>query len=1149
MSMSMSMRMRMRMRASAVAVTVTIAFAFAIGFSFSPLAQVQPVQAQQDPFVYPIGAELSSAYSGPESRPASNCLDNSESTICQSSEQSSEPAWLQIDFGAPSVLSYVSIANRLDCCRDRINGFQLRLGNENRNPDSASVIYTDTVGNHENDPIWRAISIDLSAAGQTPGRYLFVYQPTNPILNLGGVSTRAWRSVSGSRLPLVGASMSSAFDGGRYPASNCIDGDYSTYCHTDEQVAGWVKLDLGAARVLSFVRIINRQDCCRERINGFQIRLGHENDNPDSAAVLYTDTVGNHENDPSPYYIDITLSAVGRYLYVYLPTVGVLNIGDIEVWGEKLYSSKPDPVFTLHPSSPPPFGYGLTGRYFSTSAVCGSKMFLMAGYEDKVPGAGGIYYYNDVYEWADSATGWTLVNAHAPWAPRTLPTTVGVPVDSGTGQGTILMTGGYLHDDATGDSEPVYDSWLMDCATYSWEQLSVNHTWPQYGYQTVVWGSKVIMVAANTDFPTAYSLDVSSYETLKTAAWQPLSQSGPGSGWVSNGFTTVAVYNEQLYVTLQSVVAGEQVHELWRLSSLNSDSHWVQLTNSAFGSFYYGRVDPVPVVWGGRLLLSGGGTPSDGLYAFDDSTDTWTILDVPPFPPIHADNGYMGNVDGELRFTMCNEDTHQMEVWTGIDAGVEIVPVGAMLSSTSVSGSFAADHAIDDDLNTEARSHGPTTCSDDPNPSYPYGDPYPWLRIDLGATYIVKRITIDSPGLGGFSILLSDADETAAMGGSALPNTAKLVYRHVYGGLTHYDFMLPDARGYPARALFIVANTAPLRLTHVRVWGEHLIGSRLVPVGASLSSEFRTVDSPHPASNCIDGDYSTMCHTSETVPAPAWIQIDLGAEHELSFVRVVNRQDQCAWCRMRTNGFQLRLGNDDNDPSTAATLFTDTVGVDENDPWPHHFNITVSTVGQTPGRYLYLYHPTNGILNIGEIEAWGAKIVSSLASPASVSLSSTSPSVSCDGTLAHASFSAFMLTDGDPHTLAHSQEFTDPHPYVQVAFNGPHVVTRLIITNRMDCCQNRINGFEILIGDVADQPSAATLMYQDSGVTRGDAALTEPQVISVTMPTGTDPIRPGKFLFIQPGPGQVLNLAEVQVEGYSMNTAIAPVLPYTDAQP
>ncbi|KAG7469119.1 hypothetical protein MATL_G00125480 [Megalops atlanticus] len=122
------------------------------------------------------------------------------------------------------------------------------------------------------------------------------------------------------------ATQSSLLHGGGAPyshASNAIDGNteatfhMGTCTHTDTQNNPWWRVDLLRRYRITSVSITNRKDCCAERINGAQIRIGDSLDNNGNSNPLCA-VVG---SIPAGWTQTFHCSSpmVGRLVNVFLP--------------------------------------------------------------------------------------------------------------------------------------------------------------------------------------------------------------------------------------------------------------------------------------------------------------------------------------------------------------------------------------------------------------------------------------------------------------------------------------------------------------------------------------------------------------------------------------------------------------------------------------------------------------------------------------------------------------------------------------------------------------------------------------------------------------------------------------------------------------
>uniref|UniRef100_A0A8C1G0L1 Fucolectin tachylectin-4 pentraxin-1 domain-containing protein n=1 Tax=Cyprinus carpio carpio TaxID=630221 RepID=A0A8C1G0L1_CYPCA len=67
--------------------------------------------------------------------------------------------------------------------------------------------------------------------------------------------------------------------GHNWYATNALDGKNYTCTHTEFQSEPWWKLDLMTTYSVNRVNITNRHDCCSDRINGAEIRIGNVSSN------------------------------------------------------------------------------------------------------------------------------------------------------------------------------------------------------------------------------------------------------------------------------------------------------------------------------------------------------------------------------------------------------------------------------------------------------------------------------------------------------------------------------------------------------------------------------------------------------------------------------------------------------------------------------------------------------------------------------------------------------------------------------------------------------------------------------------------------------------------------------------------------------
>uniref|UniRef100_A0A8C2BYM5 Fucolectin tachylectin-4 pentraxin-1 domain-containing protein n=1 Tax=Cyprinus carpio TaxID=7962 RepID=A0A8C2BYM5_CYPCA len=198
------------------------------------------------------------------------------SSSCSSTDIQTNP-WWRVDLSSVERVIRVIITNRLDCCPERINGAEIRIGNSLEN-------------NGNNNPICAVISSIPAGVSSTytcnnmEGRYVNLFLPgDSKYLTLcevevyGEVNIATWGTPVQSTLAY------------NWYAQNALDGLRSTCTHTAVQSDPWWKLDLMKTYSVNRVTITNRPDCCSDRINGAEIRIGNNSldvsSNPVCAAV------------------------------------------------------------------------------------------------------------------------------------------------------------------------------------------------------------------------------------------------------------------------------------------------------------------------------------------------------------------------------------------------------------------------------------------------------------------------------------------------------------------------------------------------------------------------------------------------------------------------------------------------------------------------------------------------------------------------------------------------------------------------------------------------------------------------------------------------------------------------------------------------
>ena len=273
--------------------------------------------------------------------------------------------------------------------------------------------------------------------------------------------------------------------------------------------------------------------------------------------------------------------------------------------------------------------------------------------------------------------------------------------------------------------------------------------------------------------------------------------------------------------------------------------------------------------------------------------------------------------------------------------------------------------------------------------------------------------------------------------------------------------------------------------------------------------------------NWVQNSTNSITHTAgEKNP---WWEVDLGGIFDISEITIWNRKDCCQeWLQ----NFHIMVSEE---PITAisTSLFQFTA---EAQSFAAGSNQSKSITGNKKGRYVRIFIQSDKqVLALAEVEVKGTPATATPPSWVSVAKGKTAKQ-SSDG-VAIEKGGAAKAVDGNTsggwvenntNTITHTG--SDNNPWWEVDLGGIFDISEIKIWNRMDCCQERLQNFYIM---VSEDPIAATStsLFQ---FTTAAQSFTNPTIPSMTI-VGN---KKGRYVrvFIQ-GDKKTLSLAEVEVRG------------------
>ncbi|XP_050932137.1 uncharacterized protein LOC108889124 isoform X10 [Lates calcarifer] len=246
--------------------------------------------------------------------------------------QNDHKPWWRLDLLKMYKINTVTITNRKDCCHQRLNGAEIRIGNSlndngNANPRCAVI---SSIG---------AGTSETFVCNGMEGRYINIVIPgRKEYLTLCEVEVTG--QPSGTNIANIargGQVTQSSLYGNAVP-ERAIDGNHASMwsagscTHTQNDHKPWWRLDLLEIYKINTVTITNRKDCCHQRLDGAEIRIGNSlNDNGNAnprCAVISSIGAGTSETF-------VCNGMEGRYINIVIPgRKEYLTLCEVEVTGQ-----------------------------------------------------------------------------------------------------------------------------------------------------------------------------------------------------------------------------------------------------------------------------------------------------------------------------------------------------------------------------------------------------------------------------------------------------------------------------------------------------------------------------------------------------------------------------------------------------------------------------------------------------------------------------------------------------------------------------------------------------------------------------------------------------------------------------------------------
>jgi len=245
-------------------------------------------------------------------------------------------AWWQVDIGAIGYIDHIDLANRTDCCLDRLSYFYV-LVSENPIPNDLSAALALPEVFHSYQGYNNAASLRVNVNRR--GRYVKVQLVWAGWLSLAEVDVEGMPNLA-LRQPAIQSSTGWGADAERAVDGN-PDGAFfdNSVTHTGYDQPAWWQVQLpGGVSYIDSITLFNRTDCCADRLSYFKLYVS-DNPLPRDASgrpIPCATTWVTHYQIPVSESRPISFSVRhggGRYVLVELDQANYLSLAELMVFG------------------------------------------------------------------------------------------------------------------------------------------------------------------------------------------------------------------------------------------------------------------------------------------------------------------------------------------------------------------------------------------------------------------------------------------------------------------------------------------------------------------------------------------------------------------------------------------------------------------------------------------------------------------------------------------------------------------------------------------------------------------------------------------------------------------------------------------------
>jgi len=204
-------------------------------------------------------------------------IDNDGETFA--STQATANAWFKVILDKEIPILKIIVVNRVDCCQDRIVGSIIEIVNEKN-----TSVFKETISKS-------SASYTFTPKSGTNGKTITINRSSNDsILNIAEIKVYTTKSALTSYLnyntdikalntstekvlPITADNITMSSTYLTFGKDKLVDNNDATFAHTNFGYNEWIRITLKKDVPISKVIIVNRKDCCKERILGSVLEI------------------------------------------------------------------------------------------------------------------------------------------------------------------------------------------------------------------------------------------------------------------------------------------------------------------------------------------------------------------------------------------------------------------------------------------------------------------------------------------------------------------------------------------------------------------------------------------------------------------------------------------------------------------------------------------------------------------------------------------------------------------------------------------------------------------------------------------------------------------------------------------------------------